>query len=101
MTRAGRHAGASEERPHPGATDNPGRRRQDPIGDLAGGLPAGAPRQPAPPPAGADPDRRITGLGYRASSRRTMAAPWASAFSLPKAISRGRYFMPQSGAATS
>ena len=34
------------------------------------------------------------------SSRRTIAAPSASARNLPKATARGRYFMPQSGAAT-
>ncbi len=34
-------------------------------------------------------------------SRRTMAAPSARAFSLPKAEARSRYFMPQSGAGTS
>src|SRR4051794_3945168 len=34
------------------------------------------------------------------NSRRTIAAPSASARSLPDAIARGRYFMPQSGAAT-
>ena len=33
-----------------------------------------------------------------ASSLRTMAAPAASACSLPKAVARGMYFMPQSGA---
>ena len=35
------------------------------------------------------------------SSRRTIAAPSAIAFILPKATARGRYFMPQSGATTS
>ena len=35
------------------------------------------------------------------SSLRTMAAPSLSAFSLAKATSRGRYFMPQSGAGIS
>ena len=35
------------------------------------------------------------------SSRRTFAAPSASACNLPKAVARGRYFIPQSGAATS
>ena len=35
------------------------------------------------------------------SSRRTFAAPSASACNLPNAVARGRYFMPQSGAATS
>src|SRR5204863_4271072 len=35
------------------------------------------------------------------SSRRTIAAPSASALSLAKAVSRGIYFMPQSGAGMS
>ena len=37
---------------------------------------------------------------YPATSRRTMAAPSTIALSLPNAVSRVRYFMPQSGAAT-
>ena len=45
-------------------------------------------------PAG--PDR----LPLSQPSPRTIAAPAASASSLPNATSRGRYFMPQSGAAT-
>ena len=46
--------------------------------------------------------QRRFGSGQRApvSSWRTIAAPSASARSLPKAVARGRYFMPQSGAAT-
>ena len=39
--------------------------------------------------------------GLPVSSRRTIAAPSASAFSLAKARARGRYFMPQSGAGIS
>ena len=35
------------------------------------------------------------------SSRRTIAAPAAKAFSFPNATSRGRYFIPQSGAGIS
>ncbi len=56
-------------------------------------------------PKGACPlavPRQSLGLRYpQDNSRRTIAAPSASAFSLPKARSRGRYFMPQSGAGTS
>jgi len=37
-------------------------------------------------------------LCYSPSSLRTIATPSTSAFSFPKPISRGRYFMPQSGA---
>jgi Mitochondrial biogenesis AIM24 len=42
---------------------------------------------------------RVSALGQAAV--RSCAAAWAMADSLPKAASRGRYFIPQSGASTS
>ena len=56
------------------------------------------PCRPRPAPAG---DRQPRADDQPASSRRTIAAPAASARSFPKARSRGMYFMPQSGAGIS
>lgn len=40
----------------------------------------------------------VSVLTHPYNSCRTILAPWTNAHSLPKATSRGRYFMPQSGA---
>src|SRR5262249_39412114 len=44
--------------------------------------------------------RAAPGKPQPSTSRPTIARPSASARSLPKAVARGRYFIPQSGAAT-